>query len=492
MCFLIEGSRDRRIWKHPILEFHRGKKIKFYFEGSELEAFENETIAVALYANGVDILSWSETGRPRGAFCMIGKCSSCFMIVDGIPNVRTCRELVKPGIRVERQKGLPEIPSLHSVISKEERKQERIETDLLVIGGGPGGLAAALAAAKYGLQVVLVDGYHKLGGQLLKQTHKFFGSKDLFGGLRGFQIAELLSKEVNKNENIRILTGTIAYGIFRDRIVGLASKDNNKLYQVKAKNIIISTGAQENYLAFPGNDLPGVMGAGGAQTLMNEFGILPGRDILVVGSGNVGLIVSYQLLQAGANVKGIVEIMPHIGGWFVHAAKIRRYGIPIYIRHTISEVWGNGRVEGATIIKVDEKWKPILGTEKKIKCDMLLLAVGLTPDSALLMQAGAKMAWIPELGGFVAYRTKYNETTVPNVFVVGDASGIEEATTAMIEGKISGLTAVLKTRGKIQEVIKERERFVEYLENYRKSPVLERARIGHEKALIKQTVGEML
>ncbi|MHA1617229.1 MAG: FAD-dependent oxidoreductase [Candidatus Njordarchaeales archaeon] len=475
---------DRRIWAHPILEFKRGKKVKFYFEGKEVEGYENESIAIALYASGIDILSWTPQGRPRGAFCMIGKCSSCFMVVNGVPNTRTCREPVREGLQVFRQRGLPSIPEVRE--EGESPEEEVLETDVLIIGGGPAGLSAALKAAEYGLNVLLVEDHFRLGGQLVKQTHKFFGSKELFGGLRGFQIAEMLADKVLNNENIKVLTETIAYGVFRDGWVGLASK--NKHYRVRAKTMIFATGAHENYLAFPGNDLPGVMGAGGAQTLMNEYGVRPGNNALVVGAGNVGLIIAYQLLQAGVNVKGIVEIMPQIGGWAVHAAKVRRYGIPIFTRHTIKRVWGKDRVEGATIVQVDENFQPIPGTEKDIECDLVLLAVGLTPDASLLAQTGAKMAWVSELGGLVAYRTKYMETTVPGVFIAGDVKGIEEATVAMLEGQIAALSAVIKVKGEIPKAVEEREKLVKILDEYRQSPLLARVREGIKKVLL--TEGE--
>jgi len=456
-----------------------------------IEGYEGESIAAALYAVGYDVLSRSAyKHRPRGPFCMIGKCSSCFAVVNGVPNTRTCIEPVRDGIKVEFQEGLASIPQ--SSPSFEVKDEEVVEDiDLLVVGGGPAGLSAAIAAGELGLNVLIVNEHFRLGGQLVKQTHKFFGSKELFGGLRGFQVAEVLEERIRKLRNVKVLLQTTAYGFFRGGWVGLISKD--RLYRVRPKYVVVATGAAERYLPFPGNDLPGVMGAGGAQTLMNEYGVLPGREVLVVGSGNVGLIVSYQLLQAGAKVVGIVEIMPYVGGWFVHAAKVRRYGIPIYVRHTIKEVWGRERVEGATIVEVDEKFKPVPGSEKDIKCDLVLLAIGLTPDTRVLAQLGALLKWVPELGGLTAIRTKYLETSVPNVFIAGDASGIEEATTAMLEGEIAGLSVAIKAGVAREEVVRRREEILKFLwDEYRQAPVVARAREGKLKVTVSEEEMEEL
>lgn len=476
-------SRDRRIWDHPILSFKRGKKVKFTFNDVEVEAYEGESIAAALYAVGIDVLSKSiKLGRPRGAFCMIGKCSSCFTEVDGIPNSRSCIEPVREKLRVISQEGLSQIPPFKE--GNEVGGEEVIEEcDVLIVGGGPAGLSASKTLARYGLNVVLANEHFKLGGQLVKQTHKFFGSKDLFGGLRGFQVGEELSREVKRYENVRILLRTTVYGIFRDGWVGMV--DCEKLYRVKPRYMIISTGASERHLAFPGNDLPGVMGAGGAQTLMNEYGIRPGEEVVVVGSGNVGVIVSYQLLQAGAKVKRVVEILPHIGAWFVHAAKLRRYGVPILTSHTIKNAWGDERVEGVTIVEVDENFQQIPGSEEEVPCDLLLIAVGLTPDNRLLAQAGAVMRWIPELGGLVPVRTPYLETSIPRIYVAGDASGIEEATTAIIEGEIAALDIAAREEVGGREVLEARDKLYKFLwEEYRASPVVARARDGKLKATV--------
>ncbi|MEM0199120.1 MAG: FAD-dependent oxidoreductase [Desulfurococcaceae archaeon] len=468
------------------MTFHRGRRVVMYFEGEPVEAYEGESVAVALYAIGVDVYSWSpRLGRPRGPFCMIGKCSSCFMTVNGVPNVRTCRMPVREGLVIERQRGWGRLPVEASTSVEQDVSSEKLEADLLIVGGGPAGLAAALEAASSGLSVVLVDEHFKLGGQLLKQTHKFFGNVELFGGLRGFQIAEEYARKLIKMPNVRILTSSIAYGVFRGGIVGVASENTH--YLIKPRALLVATGAQERFIDFPNNDLPGVIGAGGAQTIMNEFGVKPGDRALVVGSGNVGLIVSYQLLQAGVPVEAVVEILPEIGGWFVHAAKIRRYGVPILTRHTIKYVEGDTRVRRAVVAGVDEKFNFIPGSEKVFDVDLVLIAVGLEPDTRLHAQAGAVMKYVPELGGLVPVRTMDLETSVVNMYVAGDSSGIEEATTAILEGRIAALSVVSKygDPSKASKASEESEKILRFLWNeYRASPLLQRARRGKESVTV--------
>jgi sarcosine oxidase subunit alpha len=456
-----------------------------------VEAYEGESIAIALYAIGIDVLSWSpKLGRPRGPLCMIGKCSSCFMIVDGVPNTKTCRLPVREGLRVERQRGRS-TPPPEPIIDEVESLE--IKTDVLIIGGGPAGLEAASILSKNGFDVVIVDEHFKLGGQLLKQTHKFFGSVDLFGGMRGFQIAEAYVKNLLSQPNIRVLTETVVYGVFRGGVVSAVSP--SKHYLIKPRAVIAATGAQERLLEFPNNDLPGVMGAGGAQTIMNEYGVKPGERALVVGSGNVGLIIAYQLLQAGVRVEAIVEILREIGGWFVHAAKIRRYGVPILTGHTIKYIVGDSRVEKAVVVAVDEKFNPIPGSEKEYKVDLVLLAIGLEPDTRLHAQAGALMKYIPELGGLVPLRTRELETTVINLYVAGDSSGIEEATTAILEGRIAAYSIMSKYSDGEKAIAAEKEldKALKFLwDEYRSSPLLSRARRGKELATVSKEEMEEL
>lgn len=480
------GRRDYRIYDHPIIDFRRGRKITFYFEDQVVEAYEGESILAALYAVGIRVFSWShKLQRPRGAFCMIGKCSSCLATVDGIPNRRICIEKVSEGARVYRQKGVPDIPEK---TSPSEICTQEIETDLLVIGGGPAGLQAALTASKLGLDVVIVDDHFKLGGQLVKQTHRFFGAREFNGGIRGFRIAEIYREKIYRQKNIRVYTNAYAYGYFKGGVVGVAVRDPSPVnLLIKPRAIIAATGASEKGLVFENNDLPGIMGAGGAQTLMNEYGVMPGEKAIVIGSGNVGLIIAYQLMQAGVRVYAVAEILPKIGGWFVHAAKIRRYGVKILTRHTITRAIGESQVERAVLQEVDEKLNPIPGTEKIYDVDLVLIAVGLTPDVRFFSQAGAVMKWVPELGGFTPLRTRYLETSVENLYVAGDASGIEEATTAFIEGEIASLSAAIKLGIYNKDIIERREKLLDYLWNeYRRSPVIERSRVGKLKVTVSE------
>lgn len=479
-------NSDYRIYEHPIIDFKRGRKIRFYYNDTVVEAYEGESILAALYAIGYRVFNYTENGRGRGVFCMIGKCSSCLSIVNGIPNKRICIEPVRENQRVYTQHGFPNLPLNKRNI--DEVETEYVETDALVIGAGPAGLQASLAMARNDMSVVLVNDHYKLGGQLVKQTHKFFGDLKWYGGIRGFKIAERLSREILSNENIHIYTQALAYGFFENKYVGVAvAGDNPRNIIVKPKSVVLTTGAAERLLLFDNNDLPGVMGAGAAQTLMNEYGVKPGEKAVVLGSGNVGLIVSYQLLQAGVKVLCVAEILPRIGGWFVHAAKLKRYGVSIFTRHTIARVEGRNRVEKAIIHRVDDKFQPIPGSEREYEADLLLLAIGLQPNYTLAGQAGAVMKYVPELGGLVPIRTWFLETSIENFYIAGDACGIEEATTAFIEGEIAGLSIAIKHGYGSSKLVDERDKLLNYLwSEYRESPVVARSREGKLKVTVSE------
>lgn len=344
-----------------------------------------------------------------------------------------------------------------------------IETEILVVGGGPAGLMAAIASSSLGAQVTLIDRQDKLGGQLIKQTHKFFGSFKAQAGVRGIDIAKNLMEEIKLSENkIMVITNGEVVGFYPDGTVIYSHKQ--KIEKIKYQKVILATGASERMLLFPGNDLPGVYAAGAIQTLMNVYGVLPGKEFLMVGAGNIGLIVSYQLLQAGAKISAVIDIMPKIGGYLVHASKIRRMGVPIYMNHTIVQAKGLGKVEEAVIAEVDDNFLPISKTEKTLKVDVISLAVGLSPLGELLEQTGVEFTYIPELGGFVPFHDEFMKTSRDDIFVAGDLAGIEEATTAMLQGKLAGLVAAVELGYKKENIIEEIDDIKNKLAIFRSGP----------------------
>ena len=473
-----------RIRAHPIIDFKKRKELPFYFQKKKIVGEDGDTIASALHAAGVRTLTTSlKYESPRGFFCGIGKCSSCLMRVNGVPNVRTCIAPLKEGIQVEMQKKLAELPDAEFL----GEHKKIIDVNVLVIGAGPAGLCAAIESAAQGVSVLIVDENQRVGGQLIKQTHKFFGSKQERAGTRGIDIARELENDLQnlmRDGKLQVMTDATVIGCYesdkRHRF-GVVERCGyqSRLYEVLCDAVILACGATENMLLFPGNDLPGVYGAGAVQTLMNVYGVKPGERVLMVGAGNVGLIVSYQLLQAGITVDRVVEAAPLIGGYNVHAAKLQRCGVPIQTSHSIKEVCGERKVEGAVIVRLDKNWKPIRNSEEYIKCDTICLAVGLTPSTRLLSQIGVDLEFVPEAGGYVALHDGSMQTSVKGVYVAGDASGIEEASTAMIEGKIAGLAVAIQLgRSKKKKLL---EQYRKELNQLRAGPFGEKPRIAKEK-----------
>ena len=526
-----ESPSEGRIREHPILKFERGKPVSITFNGREIKAHEGEPVAAALVAAGVDVLTRSfKYHRPRGFFCAIGKCSSCVLRINGIPNVKACVTQVEEGMKVETQRGFPSTnhdllslfdkvpipagfywhkftnrlswsvarPFIRSIVgitkltevrpdAKTFLPSESREVDLAIVGGGPAGISAALYASRFGAKVALIDDNPKIGGQLVKQTHKFFGSIEYYAGTRGIELARIMRDEVEKEDKVEALTNSTVVGAYGKNLIAVVQRKGSRderLIKIRTKRLIIGTGGRERTLIFENNDLPGVMGAGGVQTLMNIYGINPGRDAIIVGAGNVGLILAYQMTQAGISVKAVVEAMPQFGGYYVHAAKTVRLGISLLTSHTILKALGKKRAEGALIAKVDEQFRPVKGTERKIDADLIAIAVGFNPDCDLAIQAGAKVKYVSELGGLVPLHDKFQETSEEGLYVTGDAAGIEEATSAILQGRIAGLSAAVSLGLGGKEAIGLRETLVKALDEFRSNPFGEKIKKGKEKALL--------
>ncbi|MCD6141330.1 (2Fe-2S)-binding protein, partial [Candidatus Bipolaricaulota bacterium] len=341
-----------RIERHPILHVSRGEPFRFTFAGRPLIAYPGETIAAALFANGIRIFGHHpKDGSPQGLFCANGQCAQCMVIADGVP-VKSCMTKVKPGMRVAPLDGLPVLPEVDEIPPL--REIETIAVPVLILGGGPAGLSAAIELGKRGVRVLIVDDKHRLGGKLVLQTHKFFGSYDaVYAGTRGIDIATKLEQEVRSHDSVEVWLNSTALGVFSDHKVGIL-KDGSCYVLVEPQVLLVATGARERSLVFRGNTLPGVYGAGAFQTLVNRDLVKAADRLFIVGGGNVGLIAGYHALQAGIEVVGLVEALPECGGYKVHKDKLVRMGVPIYTSHTIISANGHDQVESVTIAQIDE------------------------------------------------------------------------------------------------------------------------------------------
>jgi Fe-S-cluster-containing hydrogenase component 2/thioredoxin reductase/bacterioferritin-associated ferredoxin len=261
-----------------------------------------------------------------------------------------------------------------------------------------------------------VDDKHRLGGKLVLQTHSFFGTvADCYAGTRGIDIATLLTSEVGKHRNIQVMLNATAVACYEDKKIGVVR--DGEYILASPKKLLVAAGAREKALAFPGCDLPGVYGAGAFQTLVNRDLVRPSERLFIVGGGNVGLIAAYHAIQAGIGVVGLVEAMPLVGGYKVHQDKIMRLGVPVWTSHTVKCADGKDRIESVTVVRVDEGFNEIAGTERTFAADTLLIAVGLNPVNELYDQA---------------------RRFGMDVLSAGDAYEIAEASAAIFSGKIAG------------------------------------------------------
>ena len=421
---------NNRIKEHPILPISDYPEITFYWNKTPLQAKKGEVISSALFANSIKIFGHHlKDGSAQGIFCANGQCAKCAVIANGVP-VKSCMTEVQENMIIESVEGLPKLPDVQDNPKIEDI--ELIETEVLIIGGGPAGLSAAIQLGNHGIQTLLVDDKSELGGKLVLQTHKFFGSvEDSYAGTRGNDIGKMLTDKVLENGNIQTWTNSVVLYVFKDKKVGILKDGTYKL--VSPKIVLNTAGAREKFLRFKGNSLAGIYGAGAFQTLVNRDLVRPTNRLFIIGGGNVGLIAAYHALQAGIEVVGLAEALPKCGGYKVHADKLKRLGVPIYTSHTITAAYGEESVSEITISQIDRNFQIIEGTEKHFQCDTVLIAVGLESVNEFTEEA---------------------KTASLNVYSAGDAFEIAEASSAMFNGKIAGLQIAKEIRENIADIPK--------------------------------------
>jgi NADPH-dependent 2,4-dienoyl-CoA reductase/sulfur reductase-like enzyme/Fe-S-cluster-containing hydrogenase component 2 len=403
---------DHRINTHPILEISERENVDFRWNGVEIQALQGDTIASALYAQGIKVFGYYPRDHtPQGLFCANNQCSQCLVMANDRP-VKACMEMVKAGMQVRSLDDLPELGNFNGKL--EIIPSETVQIPVLIIGGGPAGLSAAIELGELDIHTLLVDDKQCLGGKLILQTHRFFGSTELvYAGKRGVEIVEILAEKVNSFSSVEVWLNSPAIAVYSDHKVGIL-KDGNQYIQVVPETLLIAAGAREKFASFPGNTLPGVMGAGAFQTLMNRDLVKPGQRVFIMGGGNVGLITGYHAIQAGIQVVGLCEALPECTGYRVHRDKLARLGVPIYPSHIVKQVGGESSVESIMIAEVDQDFHELAGTDKTFRCDSLLVAVGLSPVNEFQLKA-----------------EKYGM----KVFSAGDTSEIAEASAAILSGK---------------------------------------------------------
>jgi pyruvate/2-oxoglutarate dehydrogenase complex dihydrolipoamide dehydrogenase (E3) component len=299
--------------------------------------------------------------------------------------------------------------------------------DVVVIGAGPAGISAAVKSRKLGLNTVIIENRDILGGIPLQCIHPGFGIHYFGVDLTGCEFIQRLIDEMSKNVVDYVLNGYV-YSIdiysYNEKLVTVVTPKG--IYRIEAKTIIYTAGARERHLFelnIFGDRPDGIYTAGEAQTLMDLYGVLPGKDIVIIGSGDVGLIMARRFALEGANVRAVIEIMPYPGGLMRNVVQcLKDFNIPLYLGHSVIEIIGRNRVEAVKVAKVDENLKLIKGTEFILTCDTVVIAAGLIPNIDLLEKVG--VAVDPRSRGPIV--NEYLETSIPGIFAAGNALVIND------------------------------------------------------------------
>ena len=409
----------------------RSIPVEFDFDGRRVRAFRGDTVASALYAQGARVFSRSfKYHRPRGLLCCSGNCPNCLVTVGGEPNVRACTRPVEPGLNVYSQNAWPSLgfdllslldklhwlmpvgfyyKALHrpkalwllarrlirrvgglgsidiNATHETEYSSRNLHADVAVVGGGPAGMWAALSAAETGASVILIDDQPSLGGYLRysRQLHPHHNPLPEGEGMLGE-----LSEQVAQSPNIETLSNATVFGLYQDNLLAVLTEDG--LVRLRARQVVLATGAQESPLLFENNDLPGIMLASAARRLMALYGVRPGREAVVATETPEGYETALELLDAGVRVAAVVDASPTATS--DAAETVRQRGVTILTGHRVVKAVGRGRVKAALVSPNDR------AATRRIRCDLLCMSGQSQPVDALLHQMGASQPGVTLAG----------------------------------------------------------------------------------------------
>lgn len=339
--------------------------------------------------------------------------------------------------------------------------------DLVIIGGGPAGMSAAIAAYNEGIKDILIlERDDSLGGILKQCIHNGFGLHKFKEELTGPEYAWKYEEQI-KNLNIPFKLNTMVLDITKDKVI-TATNSTDGVFQIKAKAIILAMGCRERSkgaLNIAGSRPAGIFSAGTAQKFVNIDGYMPGKEVVILGSGDIGLIMARRMTLEGAKVKAVCELMPYSGGLARNIEQcLNDFNIPLMLSHTVIEIHGDKRLTGVTIARVDENKKPILDTKQFIPCDTLLLSVGLIPENELSKSANIELSNITS-GAKV---DQNRQTNIPGIFACGNVLHVHDLVDFVSEeAEIAGVSAAnfikdieedktnitIKTDGKIRYTV---------------------------------------
>ena len=470
------SDRSSRLPAQPGELIERGSKVEFQFDGKRVNGFEGDTVASALFASGVSTFSRGfKYHRPRGLLCCSGKCPNCLVDVDGVPNVRACVQPVKADVRVRSQNAWPSLrwdflsvldrmgwlmpvgfyyKALHrprllwkiarnvirrvgglgkidiNAVPETHWQHRNYHADVAVIGGGPAGMSAALAAAEHGAKVTLIDDQPQLGGHLRFSSRE---SADIpgFEEATGAEVAGKLADAARKNDRVRVMTGATVFAFYQDNLLGIRREQD--VVKLRAKRVVVATGSFDVPLLFENNDLPGVMLSSAAQRLVRLYGLRPGERAVVATTNDDGYQVALELLDAGVDVAVVVDSRPGSEASGDTDRVLEAAGVEVLNSSEVVKASGKTRLRGVTVRSVNEREQD--RPTRKIRCDLLCMSGDTQLADGLLYQAGATRDYDrdpcdPEIW-----------MLPPSLHVAGGVTGSRGLDVALLQGRLAGQEA---------------------------------------------------